>query len=147
MAYSRVLSCLLNPNFTNTTTPTFSPSAPPHPVFSLPHRKLTRPAFALAQLPLCSQDHYNRWGISGFSTPSAMKPFVRPQAQIDSLLTIPGTAQTNVSGGFAAGDVQNTQRFRQAATISKRKSSRVLMHRLTKPKIGKDFIYGILTIL
>ena len=53
----------------------------------------------------------------------------------------------NVSCGFAAGDVQNTQRLRQAATISKRKSSRVLMHRLTKPKIGKDFIYGILTIL
>ena len=125
-----------NPNFTNTTTPTFLPPAPPHPVFSLPRRKLTRPAFALAQLPLCSQDHYSRWGISSFSTPSAMSPFVRSQVQIDSLLTIPGTAQTNVSGGFAAGDVQNTQRFRQAATISKRKSSRVLMHRLTKPKIG-----------
>ena len=81
-----------------------------------------------------------------------MNPFVRSQAQIDSLLTIPGTAQTNVSGGFAAGDVQNTQRFRQAAMISKRKSSGVLMHRpsrakLTKPKIGKDFIYEILTIL
>ena len=84
--------------------------------------------------------------------PSAMNPFVRSQAQIDSLLTIPGTTQMNVNGGFAAGDVQNTQRFRQAATISKRKSSRVLMHgpsraKLTKPKIGEDFIYGILTIL
>ena len=76
-----------------------------------------------------------------------MKLFVRPQVQINSLLTIPGTTQMNVSGGFAAGDVQNTQRLRQAATISKRKSSRVLMHRLTKLKIGKDFIYGILTIL
>ena len=49
--------------------------------------------------------------------PSAMNPFVRSQVQIDSLLTIPGTTQMNLNGDFAAGDVQNTQRFRQAAMI------------------------------